>query len=147
MDTSMGLGDILQAALAEHDPQAFHQRRQTLISADALAAFLKTLPDSVNTFKLLSTITEFVGEEMATETLRSLMGIRRENGRYVLQPLGSHINTQKIAAIRAVRENTNAGLREAKNFVEGEEYLVLTADAVRKIESEVYALGFRVVNG
>lgn len=147
MNSVPSLGDILQAAINGTDPKEYVRQQQTMNSAHALADFLKTLPDSVNTFQLLNTITKFVGDEVATEALRSMMGIRRENGSYFLQQLSGFSRPDKISTIRIVRNITNTSLRDAKDFVEGTACLKLSADQIRRINSEVREFGYRVAYG
>lgn len=160
MGDDVSLGDILNKVMATGnydklvDGQTPEERAELLRlaqladavsrSSNYLAIFLKALPDDVDRFKLLNIIDEFVGHDIGSETLRNLLGVAKSSGAYVLKPLNSHANLEKIPAIRVVRTHTGAGLREAKDCVEGTEGLAMGVEVIIKMGPELAELGYSI---
>lgn len=160
MGDDISLGDILNKALATGDytklvsEQTVEERAELIRlariaesvsrAAAHLAIFLKALPDDVDRFKLLNVIDEFVGHDIGTDTLRNLLGVAKSSGTYILRPLNSHANLEKIPAIRVVRTHTGSGLREAKDCVEGTEGLAMNIEDVIKMGPELAELGYTI---
>lgn len=144
------LGDILQSALdsdqkttVADEIEAAAHREEIRRAAVTGAEFFKNLPRSVDAMGLLKVIDEFIGGEMGTEILRTLMGTPSMPVKYrVIEIPNFRGNTNKINAIKETRAVLNLGLKEAKDFVEGTIKLEMSGMEANELGPNLHAHGY-----
>lgn len=122
-------------------------RRITTKAARAGVEFLKALPSDVDCFSVLTTLNDSIGDEIATEILRQLLGVEDsdETCTYEVVPIKNKVVIeQKINAIKTVRQWSGVGLREAKDFVEGTSTMKLNETVASSMEHELCEFGFEL---
>lgn len=127
----------------EHALRIEYDEEQLGEAAVQGALFLRTLPDGVDSYKVLKGLEHVLGGELCSrimlEILNPSMGEQLYIG--VEDPTGRN---QKINAIKEVRGLTRAGLKEAKDFVEGAHPLKMTPKTAIALEREIRGFGFAV---
>ena len=129
--------------MADFDPLEPQMDPELMRAAACGAEFLRSLPENVDPFQMLKLMGGYLGDEMATEILRYLMDPHREvyNSTYRCRELGPIATGKKISAIKEIRAHTGCGLKEAKDFVEGQA-MKMDPSTVRDLNRDLYHIGF-----
>lgn len=129
--------------MTDFDPLEPYGDPEVMRAAACGAEFLRALPANVDPFQMLKLMGGYLGDEMATEILRYLMDPHRDahNSTYRCRELGPVATGKKIQAIKEVRAHTGCGLKEAKDFVEGQA-MKMDRGVVRGLNQDLYHIGF-----
>lgn len=145
------MDEDFQEVIGEGTEQELLYRESVRRAGIAGAIFLKNLPASVDVMGLLKLIDDYVGGDMGTEILRGLMG--GHSGaigyRIVETPTTNArlgVGSQKISAIKRIRELLGLGLKDAKDFAEGTISQDMSAEDAVTLSIALKEYGFTLIS-
>ena len=114
--------------------------------AKAGAAFLKALGNGTDAWAALKTFGEFITEAEQAEIMNVLLGGEAEGDTFLIRARVLNLNapSRKIDAIKTVRSIVHCGLKEAKDFIEDNLVLEVSAKDYRCIERDLVGTNFEI---